>query len=180
MRELLALMERHGLEPPGSMVLLSRTMLTLEGTLKVLDRGFELAPEAERIVARDQSPISGDPQELIQHELLRALPALRTMPDHAETLANQLRAGRLAVRTERYAGGDRAVVEQWVNRLLVLVAGGLGAITSAILLAAGSLARDHDVRTALWVLGFSGLTLAAALLMRTVAQSLHGLPVRSD
>jgi ubiquinone biosynthesis protein len=180
MRELLALMERHGLEPPGSMVLLSRTMLTLEGTLKVLDPGFELAPEAERIVAGDRSAVSGDPEALIQHELLRALPALRTMPDHAETLANQLRAGRLSVRTERYAGGDRAVVEQWVNRLLVLAAGGLGAITSAILLAAGSLARDHDVRTALWVLGFSGLTLAAALLMRTVAQSLHGLPVRSD
>jgi hypothetical protein len=36
------------------------------------------------------------------------------------------------------------------------------------------------VRTALWVLGFAGLTLATALLMRTVAQSLHGLPVRSD
>jgi ubiquinone biosynthesis protein len=180
MRELLALMERHGLEPPGSMVLLSRTMLTLEGTLKVLDPGFELAPEAERIVAGDRSAVSGDPQALVQHELLRALPALRTMPDHLETLANQLRGGRLSVRTERYADHDRAVVEEWVNRLLVLAVGGLGAITSAILLAAGSLARDHDVRTALWVLGFSGLTLAAALLMRTVAQSLHGLPVRSD
>lgn len=179
MRQLLALMERHGLEPPGSMVLLSRTMLTLEGTLKVLDPGFALAPEAERIVARDQSPIS-EPRELIQHELLRALPALRTMPDHAETLANQLRAGRLSVRTERYAAGDRVVVEQWINRVLVIAAGGLGAIASAIVLTAGSLANDHDVRTALWVLGFSGLTLASALLMRTVAQSLHELPVRNE
>ena len=62
MRELLAMMERHGLEPPGSMVLLSRTLLTLEGTLKVLDPGFELAPEAERIVARDQCADLGDPQ----------------------------------------------------------------------------------------------------------------------
>ena len=179
MRQLLALMERHGLEPPGSMVLLSRTMLTLEGTLKVLDPGFDLAPEAERIVARDQSPIS-EPRELIQHELLRALPALRTMPDHAETIANQLRSGRLSVRTERYAGGDRVVVEQWVNRVLVIAAAGLGAIASAIVLAAGSLANDHDVRTALWVLGFSGLTFASALLMRTVAQSLHALPARND
>jgi ubiquinone biosynthesis protein len=178
-RQLLALMERHGLEPPGSMVLLSRTMLTLEGTLKVLDPGFALAPEAERIVARDQSPIS-EPRELIQHELLRALPALRTMPDHAETLANQLRSGRLSVRTERYAGGDRVLVEQWINRVLVIAAGGLGAIASAIVLAAGSLANDHDVRTALWVLGFSGLTFASVLLMRTVAQSLHELPARND
>ena len=102
------------------------------------------------------------------------------MPDHAETLANQLRAGRLTVRTERYAAGDRAVVEQWINRVLVIAAGGLGAIASAIVLAAGSLARDHDVRTALWVLGFAGLTFASVLLLRTVAQSLHGLPVRSD
>ena len=180
MRELLALMERHGLEPPGSMVLLSRTMLTLEGTLKVLDPGFELAPEAERIVSGDQYAAAGEPRELIQRELLRALPALRTIPDHAETLANQLRAGRLTVRSERYAAGDRVVVEQWINRVLVIAAGGLGAITSAIVLAAGSLSPDHDVRTALWVLGFSGLTLASVLLMRTVAQSLRALPVRSD
>jgi len=64
--------------------------------------------------------------------------------------------------------------------VLVIAAGGLGAIASAIVLAAGSLARDQDVRTALWVLGFAGLTFASVLLLRTVAQSLHSLPVRSD
>jgi hypothetical protein len=72
------------------------------------------------------------------------------------------------------------VVGQWINRVLVIAAAGLGAIASAIVLAAGSLTNNHDVRTALWVLGFSGLTFASALLMRTVAQSLHELPARND
>jgi hypothetical protein len=43
---------------------------------------------------------------------------------------------------------------------------------------AAAITPDADVRSALWVLGFSGLTAAAVLMMRTVAQSLHGQSVR--
>jgi hypothetical protein len=77
------------------------------------------------------------------------------------------------VRTERYAGSDRAVVEGWLSRVLVVAAGGVGALLSAVLLVAGSLSPDRVVRDALWVLGFGGLTFATVLLMRTVAQALH-------
>ena len=79
----------------------------------------------------------------------------------------------MVVRTERYAGQDRGVVEDWVNRALIGFATAAGALTSAVLLVAGSLAPDKGVRDALWTLGFSGLTATTVLLMRTVAQSLH-------
>jgi hypothetical protein len=39
---------------------------------------------------------------------------------------------------------------------------------------AGSLTANTVVRDALWTLGFAGLTCATVLLMRTVAQALHG------
>jgi hypothetical protein len=78
------------------------------------------------------------------------------------------------VRSEQYAGSDRAVVEGWLNRALVVTAGGAGAISSAGVLIAGSFSPDKGVRDALWVLGLSGLTAATVLLMRTVAQALHG------
>jgi hypothetical protein len=39
---------------------------------------------------------------------------------------------------------------------------------------AGSLSPEKGVRDTLWTIGFSGLTGATVLLMRTVAQALHG------
>ena len=173
MSAMMDVMERHGLRPPRPMLLLSRTLITLEGTLKTIDASFDLASEAEAIVSRDQGEALGSPEEIAKKEVLRAVPSLRTLPEHAEALATQLRAGRLVVRTERYAGSDRTVVEAWLDRALVVIAGAAGALTSAGLLVAGSLSPDKGVRDALWILGFSGLTGATVLLMRTVAQALH-------
>lgn len=173
-------MDRHGLRPPSSMLLLSRTLLTLEGTLKTIHPSFEIAAEAEQLVQREQRGDLGSPQELLRKELVRLLPALRTLPEHAEALATQWRSGRLAMRTERYAGGDRAVVEGWLNRALVAAAGAAGAITSGVVLAAGSLSAEKGVRDWLWTLGFCGLTGATILLLRTVAQALHGQRARSE
>ncbi|MFL5830825.1 MAG: AarF/UbiB family protein, partial [Solirubrobacteraceae bacterium] len=174
MGAVLGVMENHGLRPPASMLLLSRTLLTLEGTLKTLEPSFELATEAEQLVAGDELVELGSPEQVLQRELVRALPALRTLPEHVETLASQLRSGRLVVRTERYAGSDRRVVDIWLNRGLVAVASGCGALASGIVLVAGSLASDKVLRDALWTLGLSGATGSAILLMRTVAQALHG------
>ena len=84
------------------------------------------------------------------------------------------------MRSERYGGGDRVVVDAWVDRVLVAAVGGIGALTSATVLVAGSLAPDRDVRTGLWVLGFSGLTATTVLLLRTVAQGLHRQSVQGD
>ena len=173
-------MNRHGLRPPRSMLLLSRTLLTLDGTLKTIDREFALASEAQELVARERYDALGSPEDLARRELVRALPALRTLPEHAETLASQLRSGRLVVRTERYAGSDQAVVERWLNRVLVVVAGGAGALISTVLLVAGSLTPDKVVRDAMWVLGFAGLTCGTVLLMRTVAQALHAQTASRD
>jgi ubiquinone biosynthesis protein len=172
--------ERHGLRPPRSMLLLSRTLITLEGTLGTLSPGFDLGSEAEQLVARDHQEEIGSPEDLIQKELVRVLPALRTLPEHAEALAGQLRGGRLVIRTERYSGADRVVVETWLNRTLVAVAAGTGALTSAALLIAGSLSPDKTIRDVIWTLGFSGLTAATVLLMRSVAQALHAQVAPSE
>jgi ubiquinone biosynthesis protein len=176
----LEVMERHGLRPPRSMLLLSRTMVTLEGTLKALDPGFNLSSEAQRRVRAEQGDDLDDVEEVMRKELIRMLPALRTLPEHAEAIAGQLRSGRMVVRTERYAGHDREVIDEWLNRTLVVAAGGTGAVAAGTLLVAGSLASDAGVRDALWILGFSGLTGSVILLMRTVAQALHAQITRAE
>ena len=165
--------DRHGLRPPRPMLLLSRTLITLEGTLNTLDPGFDLGREAEQIVAREHRDDFGSPEELAKRELVRALPALRTLPEHTEAIATQLRSGRMVLRTERYAGPDRLVVEAWLNRILVAASGAAGAIASAVLLVAGSLTSNRTIRDVIWTLGFMGLTATTVLLMRSVAQALH-------
>lgn len=176
----LSVMERHGLRPPASITLLARALLTLEGTLSILDPGFDLATEGEQIVTTDHRDAFGTPEEILQREALRSLPALRTLPEHVETLANQLRAGRLTVRTEHYAGADHDVVDGWVDRLVLVGVGGFGAVASALILFAASATTDQDIQNSLWVLGFSGLTFAAVVLMRSAARALRRLPVRID
>ena len=179
-RQVLETMDRHGLQIPSSLSLLSRSLITLEGTLGVLCPGFDFAATGQELAKADASTTLGSPEEVLQRELIRALPSLRTLPEHAEAIAGQLRGGRLTLRTERYAGADRAIVDQWVDRALVGFIGGAGALASAVLLLAAGSTQTESIRETLWVLGFGGLTFAGTLLMRTAAQALRRLPVRDN
>jgi len=69
-------MKRYGLQPPRSMVLLSRTLITLEGTLKTIDVDFSLAAEAQELVSRDRPDDLGTREEFVRRELIRALEAM--------------------------------------------------------------------------------------------------------
>ena len=175
-RGVLEVMDRHGLQPPGSLTLLGRALVTLEGTLHILDPQFDLATQGGDLLATEHRDDLGTPEEIIQREVVRALPALRTLPDHAEAIAEQLRAGRLTVHTPRYGGDDRAVVDEWVNRGIVTSIGVGGAIASALVLLAGSHTGDSGVRDALWSIGFSGMAFATVLIMRAAARALRHLP----
>ena len=122
---------------------------------------------------RAQSPVDAElGSDMVQHELLRAMPVLRGLPDHLDELATQLRSGRLSVRIERFAGEDEAKVDGWVDRVLLAAVGGVGIVTAALLLVAAGLAHSHDVDVTLRALGFIGLAFGLILLMRTVAQAL--------
>jgi ubiquinone biosynthesis protein len=132
----LEVMRRFSLRPPASLTLLGRALITLEGTLGILQPGFNFAQKSQELVMAEHQEAFGTPEELMRKEALRQLPSLRTLPEHAETIANQLRAGRLTVRTERFAGRDRVIVESWVDRLALSVVGGSLAVFSALLLVA--------------------------------------------
>ena len=179
-REILAIMDRHGLQVPSALTLLSRSLITLEGTLGVLCPGFDFAATGQELARADATTTLGSPSDLLQQELVRALPSLRTLPESAEAISAQLRAGRLTIRTERFAGHDREIVDQWISRILVAGSGAAGALTSALLLVAAGSTSLEGVRETLWVLGFGGMSFSVVLLMRTAAQALHRLPLHDD
>ena len=175
MSMMLEVMQRHGLEVPGPMTVLSRALLTLEGTLRTIDPSFNLAREATALLP----DLSGEQSEMLQQQLekevVRALPSLRTLPGLLETTMTQLRGGRLSVRTEHYAGGDREVVDAWVDRAVFAAMGLVGMVAAALLLVAAALVgpKDDDFKTTLQVLGFFGIAVTAVIQMRVVAQLLR-------
>ena len=181
MGDVLDVMQRHGLRPPKSISLLSRAMLTLDGTLpdhqpvvrpRLGEHGAGLRrPDRERRVTGGADPARDRP---------RPAPLLQTLPEHAEALATQLRAGRMTLRTSQYSGEDRFVVERWLDRIILAGLGGVGAVAAALILIAAAATSDEDMQVALWAVGFGGLLFSTVLLMRSVATVLRRLPLRDE
>ncbi len=171
MSQMLDVMQRHGLEVPGAMTVLSRALLTLEGTLRTIDPTFNLAHEATALLPELAGQQSDVLQQQLEKEIVRALPSLRTLPAHAEAIAAQLRRGTLSMRVERFSGEDRAVVDDWIDRVVFAAVGLIGLVGSALLLVAAALVQtDDDFATALQVIGFTGIIITSVIQMRVVAQ----------
>ena len=172
-QQVLQVMTRHNLHVPRSMTSLSRAMLTLDGTLKVIDPTFELRTQANAAANLMQTPDEGMTGDLLNQELQRSLPVLRNLPEHIDELATLLRAGRLSVRVERFADRDERVVSSWIDRILTGIFGCMGLLASGVILIAAELSPSKDIRLSLQAIGFIGLVFASVFLMRAVAQVLR-------
>jgi ubiquinone biosynthesis protein len=175
MTMILDVMSRHGLQVPTSMTVLSRALLTLEGTLRTIEPSFNIGHEVNELLPALAEQRPDALQQQLEKEFLRALPSLRTLPNHVEGIAAQLRSGRLTVRHERYAGGDRAVVSAWLDRVVFAAIGMLGLVSSAVLLlASGAVGSEQEgIRDTLQIVGFFGLVVSSVIQMRAVAQLLR-------
>ena len=80
MSMMLDIMNRHGLEVPGAMTVLSRALLTLEGTLRTINPSFNIANEATALLPELAGQQSEMLQQQLEKEVVRALPSLRTLP----------------------------------------------------------------------------------------------------
>ena len=169
----LSVMTRYGLEPPRSLTLLSRAMLTLEGTLRLIDPPFALAEEARASLSSMPMTDVGDLNRQLQREAIRALPSLRSLPENVEELALQLRTGRLVIGVDRYSGPDGDRVETWLDRLVFATLGGAGLLSSAVLLLGSAVTPDQTTAIVLRWVGFLGLVVSSTMQMRAVAQLLR-------
>ena len=170
--EIIRVLDRHGVGAPASLTILARAILTLDGTLRSIDPDFRMGPAAQAKMGEIVAHSDLDPREQITRELVRALPVLRSMPQVAEDLALQARGGRLTLRIDRYSGPDGHRVEHWLNRVLFTAVGIFGLIGSGLVLIAGGMDANDTVANPLRLIGFVGLFLSAAMMMRVVAQIL--------
>jgi ubiquinone biosynthesis protein len=168
--DLTILIGQYGIRLPRWFGTLSRTLVTLEGTLKGLDPTFSLVDAAKRHANEMLPDIAGvDPQELLQRELLAELPRLRRMPERLDELLGQAVSGRLSAQLSVFADErDERLVTRLVDRLVLGLIAAATSIASVLLLGvdAGPEVGEVDVNT---VLGYFGLGASAVLAFRVVA-----------
>ncbi len=167
--DVVSVMLRHHLAPPPAFTTLSRALITLEGTLRVIDPEFEVGHEAMAAFAEGRTTPVAEAGNQIQRELIRALPTLRTLPGHAETLSTMLQAGELTVQTRRFGADDTIVIGDWIDRILFTCIGIAGLIASAILLLAAG-PGDESIARVIRAVGYAGLIISGTMLMRSIAQ----------
>lgn len=170
--QIIRVLNRHGVGAPPALTLLARAILTLDGTLRSLDPTFRMGPAAQERMGRIVQETELNPRDQLARELVRALPVLRSMPQLTEDLALQARSGRFTLRVDRFEGPDGHRVEHWINRVLFTVVGVMGLLGSGLLLIAAGMEGNDTVANPMRIIGFGGLFLAAAMMMRVVAQIL--------
>ncbi len=168
--DLTILIGRYGIRLPRWFGTLSRTLVTLEGTLKGLDPTFSLVDAAKRHANEMLPNVAGvDPQEVLQRELMAELPRLRRMPERIDELLGQAVSGRLSAQLSVFADErDERLVTRLMDRLVLGLIAAATSIASVLLIGVdtGPAVGEVDVNT---VLGYFGLGASAVLAFRVVA-----------
>lgn len=168
--DMVLVMNRQHITPPRALTLLVKAMVTLEGTVLLLDPDADFA--ALGMAQLTDMMGSGEivePRAVLQREVLRSVPSLRTLPGHTEEIARRLESGTLTLRVDRFAGADRQVMNEWLGVTLLTFIGGVGLLTSGLLLFAAVGADTGEVRDFLLLIGWFGLVVATVMLMRSAA-----------
>ncbi len=152
-RDVVRAATKYGIEIPTDFVLMGKSLMTVEGVGKEIDPNFDVYEESKPlftdILKKRYSP------ERIGSQLLRRIERLGGMsykvPEQLEEVLDDLRLGRLRIRTEDLA--HAAALERHGRRLFT-------AVVSAALLVAGAWLTSSGIRP----VGY-GLLGAALLLL---------------
>jgi ubiquinone biosynthesis protein len=168
-QDLVRLLGEFGLRLPGDLVLLSRVLVTVDGTLRLLDPGMSMVATATELMAPDApSPIVAQDQ-VLRDELMQMLPHLRRLPERIDRVLSLSGRGDLRIRhvTDEDA---RRVVRTIANRALLCAIGAVLLLVAVVLLVAADAGPEVTSGTGLYeLLGYVGLFGGSVLLMRVTA-----------
>ena len=85
-----------GIRLPADLVVLSRALVTLDGTLRVMSPGLVDGHGGDRAASRTAGLPVVDPQDAPKNELVAALPQLRRLPDRIDRILTLTEPGRSA------------------------------------------------------------------------------------
>jgi ubiquinone biosynthesis protein len=151
---------------------LSRTLLTLEGTLRSIDAEFSLVKAAQSSSGGLEHvfPRASSLGEALKEQAMAQLPRLQRLPERVDDLLGQAARGELSARVSLFARDkDEQLVRTLMNRLTTAIISASLGIGSAILLGVHVGPAVTSAVTLNQVLGYIGIAIAAILAMRIVA-----------
>jgi ubiquinone biosynthesis protein len=169
LERLVPMLTEFGIQLPGDLVLLTRTLVTLDGTLGVISPGMSVASVASDLTAPTAEQPILDPQVLLRDELVRMLPRLRRLPDRIDRIMTLAARGDLRLRNVMDEDRSR-ILRTLFNRILLAAVGTAFVLVAAILLVSGDEGPAISAGTGLYeILGYGGLLAGTVLLLRVVA-----------
>jgi len=171
-QELIDVMRRHDIPVPPTFTVLARALVTLEGTLRVIDPQVDLASAAASHLGAAIDVSLKGARDTVQQEVLRTMPSLRALPGLAEDVALQFRSGRLRMQIDAFGPGQSHLT-RWIDQTLFTVVAAVGLMASTLMLVGASLAGSERDTGVLLAVGYLGLVISSVMLMRVVAQVLR-------
>jgi ubiquinone biosynthesis protein len=169
MQDLVATLSRFGMRLPKDLVLLSRALVTVDGTLRALCPEVSLVAAATSMVEAPAGEAVVDRGQLARDELWAMVPHLRKLPERVDRILTLAGRGELRVRSV-VDEDNRRIVRTLANRLLLTLAGTAFLITSTWLLVAPEGGPRVSGETGLFdVFGYGGLLIGVVLVLRVVA-----------
>jgi len=169
LQELVPMLADFDIRLPGDLVLLSRTLVTLDGTLGMISPGRSIVAAALDLASPSSELAVVDTDAIIRDELLAMLPRLRRLPDRFDRIMTLAARGDLRVRHVVDEDATR-ILRTLVNRALLAAIGAAFAVASTVLLAAADAGPTVSGGTGLFeIFGYGGLLIGTVLLLRVVA-----------
>ena len=130
--DLAALIGTFGIRLPRWFGTLSRTMVSLEGTLTTVDPDFSLVDAARRHAEHTIGlPTPDSVRSVVEHELMQQLPRLRRVPERLDELLERTLSGQLSASVSFLSDErDAQLLTRLVDRIVLSViamATGIGA-----------------------------------------------------
>ncbi|MET0143860.1 MAG: AarF/UbiB family protein [Ilumatobacteraceae bacterium] len=169
MEDLVNTLSRFGMRLPTDIVVLSRALVTVDGTLRGLVPELSLVDAATRLVGAGAEQPVVDPAQVARDELLAMVPHLRRLPERIDRILTLTGRGELRVRNV-VDEDSRRIVRTLANRFFLLVAGATFLFTSVWLLVSSDPGPEVSGQTGLFdIFGYGGLLIGVVLVLRVVA-----------
>ena len=165
----MATLSEFGIRLPGDLVILSRALVTLDGTLRIISPRISLVEAATAQMAKgDEAPIL-DRDEMVRPSWPRCSPTCGASPTAIDRMLMLAGRGDLRIRTI-VDEDSRRIVRTLVNRSLLAIVGAVFLVVSAIMLVATDAGPPVASQVGLFeVLGYGGLLAGSVLCLRVVA-----------
>ncbi|MGE7946125.1 ABC1 kinase family protein [Lysinibacillus sp. NPDC093688] len=159
-----------------------RSLVTLDGTLRVIDPRFDIFTEAKdfssaymraSFLKPFKEPLAA--KERIQEELSMLIPTLRKMPRRVDQLIQRIESGKIILHHDVFSDEDNArFITNLFSRFVLLLVGITFGIISVALLAISQFIHDMYA-VYLNTAAYLGLFLCAILLVRLSIQALRSM-----